>query len=102
MATTYDLTSNTPAASDLVAGDILNCPYSGNYKTITLPRGTFKLECWGAQGGSFNTTYVGGKGGYSVGTIELIEDTVFYLYSGGKGTDGTTSGTFAGGWNGGG
>lgn len=99
---TYDLTSSIPATSDLVAGDILNCPYSGNYKTVTLPRGTFKLECWGAQGGSYSTTYYGGKGGYSVGTIELMEDTVFYLYAGGKGTDGTTSGTFAGGWNGGG
>lgn len=98
---TYDLTQTTPAK--LKTGDIINVPYSGTYKTITLPKGIYKLEVWGAQGGSFNTTYVGGKGGYSYGTLTLKdEETVLHCYAGGKGTDGTTSGTFAGGWNGGG
>jgi hypothetical protein len=45
---TYDLTSSIPAASSLAAGDILNCPYSGTYKTVELPAGTYKLEVWGA------------------------------------------------------
>lgn len=98
---TYDLTQTTPAK--LQTGDIINVPYSGTYKTITLPKGIYKLEVWGAQGGSFNTTYVGGKGGYSYGTLTLTDkETILYCYAGGKGTDGTTSGTFAGGWNGGG
>jgi hypothetical protein len=85
MAQTYDLTSSSPipAATDLRTGDIINCPYSGTHKTITLPKGTYKLECWGAQGGSYNTTYVGGKGGYSYGTLTLTEDTILYLYAGG-------------------
>ena len=48
---TYDLTQSIPAASSLVAGDILNCPYSGSAKTIQLPSGRWKLQCWGAQGG---------------------------------------------------
>ncbi len=48
---TYDLTQSIPAASALVAGDILNCPYSGSAKTIQLPSGRWKLQCWGAQGG---------------------------------------------------
>lgn len=48
---TYDLTQSIPAASALIAGDILNCPYSGSAKTIQLPSGRWKLQCWGAQGG---------------------------------------------------
>lgn len=49
---TYDLTQNIPAASVLQYGDILNCPYSGSAKTIQLPSGRWKLQCWGAQGGN--------------------------------------------------
>ena len=104
MAQTYDLTSSSPvpAAKDIRTGDIINCPYSGSYKTIELPAGIYQLECWGAQGGSFNSTYIGGKGGYSAGILTLTEKTQMFLYAGGKGTNGTTSGTFAGGFNGGG
>ena len=76
--------------------------YIGGVQTITLPAGKYKLECWGAQGGSYDTTYYGGKGGYSVGTIELEEETLLYIYVGGQGTGGTTTGTKAGGFNGGG
>ena len=49
---TYDLTQSIPAASALQYGDILNCPYSGSAKTIQLPSGRWKLQCWGAQGGN--------------------------------------------------
>lgn len=33
----YDLTSSIPSASTIKTGDILNCPYSGNKITLTLP-----------------------------------------------------------------
>ena len=94
---TYDLTQKIP--SILEKGDILNCPYSGTYKTISLPAGQYKLECWGASGGyrSSNSSYVG-KGGFSKGTLTLLEDTDLYLYVGGSGNTGGSSG----GWNGGG
>ena len=48
----YDLTQSIPAASALQYGDILNCPYSGSAKTVQLPAGRWKLQCWGAQGGN--------------------------------------------------
>lgn len=96
----YDLTSSIP--TKVVAGDILNCPYSGTSKSITLPKGTYKLECWGAQGGSYNSTYYGGKGGYSVGKIIITEPTIVYIYAGGQGIGDTTTGEKAGGFNGGG
>lgn len=107
---TYDLTSSIPSSSSLKTGDILNCPYSGTYKFITLPKGTYKLECWGAQGGngtaspSNNSQLFGGKGGYSYGVFSSTSDTVLYLYSGGQGSTatGSTSSGPNGGYNGGG
>lgn len=98
---TYDLTSSIPSSSSLKTGDVLNCPYSGTYKSITLPKGTYKLECWGAQGGSssyHNTT--GGKGGYSTGVYTITNNTTLYLYTGGMGNTGSVS--VYGGYNGGG
>lgn len=102
---TYDLTSSIPSSSSLKTGDILNCPYSGTYKSITLPKGTYKLECWGAQGGngtaspSNNSQLFGGKGGYSYGVFSPTSDTVLYLYSGGQGS--TATGSISSGPNGG-
>lgn len=101
--TNYDLTMTTPLTSELVAGDIINCPYSGSSKTIELPAGTYQLECWGAQGGNYSTTYTGGKGGYSTGQLSLIKNTTLYLYTGGAGTKITQASTQqGGGFNGGG
>ena len=93
--TTYDLTTNTP--TKIKTGDILNCPYSGAAKSITLPKGTYKLEVWGAQGGYRSSTSYGGKGGYSVGTLTLTEKKMVYLYAGGSGRTGGTAGGFNGG-----
>ena len=102
---TYDLTSSVPSASNIQTGDILNCPYSGNSVSVTLPVGTFILEGWGEQCGSSgsNSNNSGGKGGYSTGILTLTEPTIIYLYAGGEGTAGSsTSSIKAGGWNGGG
>ena len=102
----YDLTVTTP--TKIQTGDILNCPYSGSMKSVILPKGTYVLECWGAQGGNGtnNTSQPGGKGGYSKGIITLNKKTNLYLYTGGQGLNGTTynsnGATTAGGFNGGG
>lgn len=101
---THDLTASIPTQSQLAQGDIINCPYSGSAKSITLPKGTYKLECWGAQGGSRGTNSgAGGKGGYSTGILTLTADTILYLSAGGQGVSSTTSTTGdSAGWNGGG
>ena len=96
---TYDLTEITP--SKLKQGDIINCPFSGSVKSITLPKGIYKLECWGAQGGSYSK-YLGGAGGYSIGTLTLAGDTIVYLYSGGQPASQTSTGVTPAGFNGGG
>lgn len=93
---TYDLTSSIPSSSSLKTGDILNCPYSGTYKSITLPKGTYKLECWGAQGGGS----VGGNGGYSTGVLSLPSSTTIYIIvgqAGSKNSSSTPSATYGGG-----
>lgn len=94
---TYDLTSSIPSSSVLKTGDILNCPYSGSSKTITLPKGKYRLECWGAQGGYRSSSTYGGKGGYAKGTLTLTADTVIILVAGGSGNTGGTNGGFNGG-----
>ena len=102
---TYDLTSSIPSATSLKAGDILNCPYSGTYKSIILPAGTYKLECWGSRGGGQqdgnSNAGLGGMGGYSYGILTLQATTTLYCYSGGIGAVGYSA-LSAGGFNGGG
>ncbi len=94
---TYDLTSSIPSSSVLKTGDILNCPYSGSSKSITLPKGKYRLECWGAQGGYRSSSSYAGKGGYAKGTLTLTAATLIVLVAGGSGNTGGTSGGFNGG-----
>lgn len=65
--------------------------------------GIYKLETWGAQGGSFDS-YPGGYGAYAVGEIYLSKGTTLYINVGGEGTYSTsqTDIAIAGGYNGGG
>lgn len=91
------------AACPVPVGTVLNYTYTGSYQEVTLPAGQYKLQCWGAQGGSngTNSTYsitakAGGKGGYSEGVLTLSQKTTVRVYVGGKGS------ASAGGFNGGG
>lgn len=102
---TYDLTQSVPAANDLRAGDILNCPYSGAKVTIQLPPGEYEMTCWGAQGGSYKeSNAAGGKGARASVIGTLTAYVTCYLYTGGKGGYGTGEATSinGGGFNGGG
>lgn len=89
------------------AGTVFNFAYTGSVQEITLPKGRYKLQCWGAQGGNVSGSYTatGSKGGYSEGVLTLTEPTTIYVFVGGQGTSSSTSstsGTANGGWNGGG
>ncbi len=69
-----------------------------DYQTYTVPfgqSGWYKIELWGASGGSTDTKS-GGKGAYTSGLIYLTDNQKLYFYIGG-----TTNST-AGGANGGG
>lgn len=69
-------------------------------KTITEP-GYYKLETWGAQGGSYSS-YIGGYGGYSTGYIYLNGNQQLYIAVGGAGATACNTQYCAGGYNGGG
>ena len=86
-----------------------NFSYSGNEQVYSVPLGykSFKFEVWGAQGGGRQDCGdggYGGKGGYSVGTLNAATGiSSIYVYVGGMGSCGPSSrGIAAGGWNGGG
>lgn len=101
----YIVDGNTLTSESIyeaVAGLKINYAYSGTAKSITLQPGKYKLEVWGAQGGSYSTSYQGGVGGYSYGTLILNEPTIVYIYAGGQpapltGTTDPSSGGFNGG-----
>lgn len=86
------------------AKTVLTYDYTGSPQTVELEKGEYKLEVWGAQGGTsyFHKEISGGKGGYSVGTIRLDRKTKLYVYVGGQGKGRDTSGLVEGGFNGGG
>lgn len=91
-------------ANPFPVGKVQNFSYTGSYQEVELPAGKYKLQFWGAQGGSngTNSSYgitakAGGKGGYSEGVITLSQKTVFRVYIGGQGS--SSSGGFNGGGN---
>lgn len=74
----------------------VNFNYTGGEQTFIVPvSGTYKLETWGAQGGSSYLT-IGGHGGYSRGMITLEKNQKLYVNVGGTTTN------INGGYNGGG
>lgn len=83
-------------------GQVFN--YTGSPQQYTVTQtGKYKIELWGAQGGSA-TDAPGGKGAYTSGVIDLNVNDVLYFYIGGVGlsTPSGTSSLTSGGYNGGG
>ena len=86
-------------------GDAWDFAYNGNVMNFIAPvAGVYKLETWGAQGGSSSTTYHGGYGAYAVGEVSLTKDATLYVVVGGAGKNATSTddASIAGGYNGGG
>ncbi len=87
-------------------------PWTNGEYQVKLPRGTFKIEVWGAQGGGRTAVDAyggGGYGGYSSATLTLTEAAYFYINVGGAGEKGSAYrcaargfGYGGGGYNGGG
>lgn len=100
--TSSSFEAGTIVVNNLKKGDILNYSYTGSDQSIVLPAGQYKLEVWGAQGGSYSS-YQGGAGGYSIGTLTLTEDTLLHMFVGQQApTVSTLRAVVPGGYNGGG
>ena len=106
----YALFSFTKTSSNVIEGKVgkinytTNFEYTGECTTyIAKSDGYYNLEVWGAQGGNYNTTYVGGLGGYSKGIVHLTKGTTLYVCVGGQPQTVTTASVAVpGGFNGGG
>ena len=106
----YALFSFSKTSSNVIEGKVgkinytTNFSYTGSCTTYTAKStGYYNLEVWGAQGGNYNTTYVGGLGGYSKGIVHLEKGTTLYVCVGGQPQTVTTTKTAVpGGFNGGG
>lgn len=63
-----------------------NFEYTGNEQTYSIPQdGWYKLEGWGASGGTGNSTSGFGTGGYTSGITYLKKGTLLHIYVGEKG-----------------
>lgn len=93
---------------DANGGEISTLYTEPGEHVYTVPStGTYKLEVWGAQGGTGvvngSSKYEGGYGGYSVGRMLLQSGTTLYANVGGKGEDAQDKQAGGvGGYNGGG
>ena len=102
------------------AGTVWTFDYTGKEQEFITPcSGNYKVELWGAQGGSIsgvaynsdgsirnnNLTYIGGKGAYTAGLINLNKNKILYVYVGGSplqiNTTLVSDGNHVGGFNGG-
>lgn len=92
-----------------VFAQVSNFSYTGAQQSWTAPStGWYRLETWGAQGGS-GESYTVSRGGYASGEVYVTSGTTLYIYVGGQGVyrtyGGETHSTAVntnGGWNGGG
>lgn len=68
-----------------------NYEYIDREQIFYVPKtGIYKLESWGAQGGTLDfsgNSITGGYGGYSIGNITLNKGEKLYIHIGGKGED---------------
>ena len=74
--------------------------YKTNCMGICIYWRTYKLEVWGAQGGTSNYLKYFGLGGYAVGNVYLNKNQTLYVVVGGMGQGANYN--YAGGYNGGG
>lgn len=103
---TFTLTVNVYANGKVVnisQNTVYTFDYTGDEQVFTIPTtGRYKIETWGAQGGSYNASCNGGFGAYSEGVINLSVGHELYINVGGVGL-GTGKHTYQkGGYNGGG
>ena len=89
--------SNNNTTCTIQFRTLINSDYTGAEQKIVLPKsGYYKLEAWGGQGGTYNGSYLGGYGSYSVGYVYFDKGTTIYINVGNQPTG------FSGGYNGGG
>ena len=103
-STEYDVEAIVECEEETGTNEVTNFDYTGGEQTFVAPvTGVYKLETWGAQGGSGNQVekYVGGYGGYSVGFLNLNSNDKLYINVASQGKSGCVKTICSGGYNGG-
>ena len=54
------------------------------YKVVIPKDGKYQFDVWGAQGGNYSKSNIGGLGGYSTGQINLKQGDIIYVVVGGQ------------------
>ena len=80
-----DVKSDKVSLKLLKVPEIQNFAYTGAVQSVDLPAGKYKLEVWGAQGGTTGSG-IGGKGGYTTGIISLSKTTTLFIAAGQQGS----------------
>ena len=57
-------------------GSVMNFDYTGSVQTATLAPGTYKLECWGAQGGNGSS-----NGNSNINAVAFFIELFILVYS---------------------
>lgn len=65
--------------------EVANFDYTGSEQVASLLPGSYKMECWGAQGQSKTETLIGGYGSYSTGSVLISNNQKIYVNVGGTG-----------------
>lgn len=73
--------------NSLNAGDTIIFPSTGEVQEITLPKGTYRLKCYGGDGEPQmhlrqSTDLTINRGGYAKGTLTLPESTTLFIHVG--------------------
>lgn len=89
---TYSATVNGKTISTertvTVIKNQIDFDYTGSHQIFYTPQtGTYKIELWGASGGTSSSSETG-KGAYTSGTIALGKNSKLYVYVGQKGING--------------
>ncbi|MBR1874792.1 hypothetical protein IJ798_00190 [Candidatus Saccharibacteria bacterium] len=105
-AFTVTLKAKWESSCSIAVGKIYNFDYTGAEQTFTAPcNGYYKLEVWGASGGTAkysNYSGSGGYGGYSQGVIQINGDSLYINIGGNPGDINSMNTASFGGYNGGG
>ena len=88
----YDIARNSSGnGSNGFIGYTFDFKYTGSYQEFTVPAtGEYKIELWGAQGGTSrvsSSSLYGGYGGYTKGVVPLDKGDILYIYVGEEGHD---------------
>ena len=71
--------------SKLRQNDVIVIPTTGKSCALSLPSGSYKLKCWGGDGGVRDFSKTCARGGYSEGVISTEQTHDIFVYVGGNG-----------------